>query len=143
MIAMVAALALLVTNRFRWFLLAHTTATEFRNLTVSDGAVWYVWALVLASPESMGWSSVALGRMDPNDSNFDLLQWRPRLRSKPKHFVVIIPLWMIALPSAAVATWTILRLRRRAGHCVCGYTLAGLPVQAPCPECGSTRPLAR
>ena len=143
MIALVATLALFVTNRFRWFLLAHTTATEFRNLTVSNGAVWYGWALVPASPESMGWNAAALGRMDPNDSNFEPLQWRPRLRSKPKNFVLIIPLWMIALPSAAVATWTFLSLRRRVGQCECGYTLAGLPAQAPCPECGSTRPLTR
>jgi hypothetical protein len=143
MIALVATLALFVTNRFRWFLLAHTTATEFRNLTVSNGAVWYGWALVPGSPESVGWSAVAHGRMDPNDSNFDPLQWRPRLRSKPKNFVVIIPLWMIALPSAAVAAWTIPSLRRRPGHCACGYTRAGIPAQAPCPECGGASPHAR
>jgi len=136
MIVFVASAAVFLVNRFRVFLVSHTTATEFRNLTVSNGAVWYGWASVQSDPSSIGWGSAAFGRMSPQDSNFDPLAWRPVLRSKPKNFVLVIPLWMIAVPSAAVAAWLIVISRRRAGHCECGYKLAGLTDLAPCPECG-------
>lgn len=138
-IALVATAALFVTNRFRWLLVSHTTASEFRNLTVSNGAVWYGWALVPASPDTRGWEAAAFGRTTPQDTNFDPVQWRPVLRSKAKNFVVVVPLWMIALPFAAIAAWSLACLRQRAGHCECGYSLTGLSVQTPCPECGRTR----
>ena len=143
LIALVATSALLVINRFRWFVVSHTSATEFRNLTVSNGAVWYGWALVTAPAGSEGWGATAAKRMGPQDSQFDPVQWWPVLVTKPRNAVVAIPLWMIALPSAAVAAWMLLALRRRAGHCECGYNLTGLLAEAPCPECGRSRIVAR
>jgi len=52
---------------------------------------------------------------------------------------VQVPLWMpllvFAIPSAIA--WERFARRRRRGTCaVCGYDLAGLPKDAPCPECG-------
>jgi hypothetical protein len=139
LIVLVGVSALFVVNRFRWFVVSHRTATQFRNLTVSNGAVWYGRALMPAYPGSEGWGATAAKRMGPQDSNFDPVRWLPLLRSKPNHVVIVIPLWMIALPSGAVAAWTYLISRQRPGHCECGYKLAGLPVQAPCPECGRAR----
>lgn len=139
MIVFVASAAVFVVNRFRVLLVSHTTPTEFRNLTVSNGAVWYGWALVPSSPGSLGWGAAAFGRMSPEDSNFDPLAWWPVLRSKPRNFVLVIPLWMIAVLSAAVAAAAARALRRRPGHCACGYALAGLRASDPCPECGRAR----
>lgn len=139
LIVLGATSALFVTNRFRWFLVSHTTASEFRNLTVSNGAVWYGWALAPASPDSEGWEAAAFRRTSPQDTNFDPVQWWPVLRNKAKNLVVVIPLWLIALPFAAIVAWSLVRLRQRAEHCECGYSLTGLPTQTPCPECGRTR----
>lgn len=142
LVALVATSTLFVVNHFRWFVMSHATATEFRNLTVSNGAVWYGWALVPTDPSNAGWNATAAKRRGPQDPSFDPLHWWPVLRNKPKNFVLNIPLWMIALPCGAVAAWMLLILRRRPGHCECGYKLAGLPALAPCPECGRTRTAA-
>lgn len=51
------------------------------------------------------------------------------------------PLWMPATLAAAGAlglTW--LGRRPPAGHCPCGYSLAGIAPRTPCPECGTMTP---
>lgn len=138
-VALVATSALFVTNRFRWFVVSYASATEFRNLTVSNGAVWYGWSLSPAFPGSEGWGAASVKRMSPQDSNFDPLRLWPVLSRRPKNTVFAIPLWMVALPSAVAAICLASGLRRRASQCECGYSLAGLPEEAPCPECGRAR----
>ncbi|MGH7132724.1 MAG: hypothetical protein ACREJO_12335 [Phycisphaerales bacterium] len=55
---------------------------------------------------------------------------------------VLVTLWpvcLLLLCSGSVMLWSARRARRRgvAGVCVkCGYSLAGLPAGASCPECG-------
>lgn len=69
------------------------------------------------------------------------------------------PIWTGLLANAAIFTalaWALVilvvlaaaaarrRLRRRRGLCLhCGYSRAGLPAAAPCPECGKPAPTAR
>jgi hypothetical protein len=136
---LVAMSVLFVVNRFRVFFLTHTTTTELRNLTVSNGALWYGWAQFPSSPQSAGWVFTAFGRMRPEDPNFDPLAWWPVMRSKPRNSVIVVPLWTIGVPAAIAAAWAGRSLRRRRGHCRCGYSLAGLADTTPCPECGSAR----
>lgn len=56
----------------------------------------------------------------------------------------IVPLWLIALPSAAVLIALLItpliraERRQRRGCCeACGYSLIGLPADHCCPECGT------
>ncbi len=49
---------------------------------------------------------------------------------------VFAPLWIVGtLLTVPPVVWLVERRRRRPGHCVCGYDLAGLPTKQ-CPECG-------
>src|SRR5262249_20025072 len=62
--------------------------------------------------------------------------------SLPHDWSVLVPIWMLALPSllTSATAWrldTLARRRARVGLCPkCGYNLAGLPPTSPCPECG-------
>lgn len=62
--------------------------------------------------------------------------------SKPRYWIVSVPLWALIVPLALAtgACWRLdSRARRREiiGTCPgCGYGRRGLPVSAECPECG-------
>lgn len=55
----------------------------------------------------------------------------------------VFPLWPLALPSLALASWWMIRVVRRWQHRMdglceeCGYTRVDLPAGAACPECGA------
>jgi hypothetical protein len=53
------------------------------------------------------------------------------------HRSVVIPLWSLALPSAAATALAWRRRPRSPQTCPCGYNRAGLPPGAPCPECAA------
>ena len=60
-----------------------------------------------------------------------------------EYWLIQIPYWIPTL--LCLATFALLfRVERRekrlarAGHCVCGYSLAGLADGAVCPECGTS-----
>ena len=78
----------------------------------------------------------------------ELPYWSPKWRSSgpPSAMTtVMVPLWLLVLPAAAVAAHFHRRLvaTRSAGCCrKCGYDTAGLAPGAACPECG-TRPRTR
>ena len=68
--------------------------------------------------------------------------WFPSWRNKPvESWTLQLPYWLPLLVCLAVFA-LIFRIERRekrlarAGHCVCGYSLAGLAEGAVCPECG-------
>ena len=135
-IALVLTSALFVVNRFYVFMVSHKTATAYRTLTVSNGALWYNWIPMSAPTGGEGWNGAVKKRPSHGDFDFGPIRWWPQRQHLPFHLLIAIPLWMFALPSAVLAAWTLFSLRRKPGHCECGYTLVGLPAQAPCPECG-------
>lgn len=51
---------------------------------------------------------------------------------------VDVPLWLLIalLAGPTLLLWQRERRRPRPGHCPCGYDLAGLALEAVCPECG-------
>ncbi|MEX2217387.1 MAG: hypothetical protein WD749_01395 [Phycisphaerales bacterium] len=55
---------------------------------------------------------------------------------------VDLPAWCAALIAAipTAALWRFDRRARLPGLCPCGYALAGLGDDSPCPECGRTNP---
>lgn len=70
----------------------------------------------------------------------------PKCEVEPNRVFVQIPFWILAViaGSASFAAWRFeaaAQRRARAGACVrCGYSLAGLPVGAVCPECSAKTP---
>lgn len=134
--ASVVVSGLFVLSRFRVMMVTHAGTNAVRSVMVSNGAIAYSWALTSTVSHGTGWAWNALERMGPQDTNFDPLLWWPALRNRPAYFVFAIPLWMIALPALALAAGTGRALRRRPGHCACGYARAGLAAESPCPECG-------
>ena len=75
-------------------------------------------------------------------SSYEHFRWGFQLQQGATHRVLTIPLWcpfLIALSSTTIAWRPDLLAARRAwkGYCVkCAYDRAGLPPDAPCPECG-------
>ncbi len=77
------------------------------------------------------------------DRNDDALEWWPTIRDSPASgelsFPLIYPMLGMLIPGIYLAY----RHRFRPGCCKrCGYDLAGLPTNVPCPECGRARPSA-
>ena len=74
--------------------------------------------------------------------------WSPKWRSSgpPSAMTtVMVPLWLLVLPAAAIAAIAHRRIRAAAtiGHCkACNYDRSGIPSTAPCPECGHSAPKA-
>ncbi len=135
--------AVTAVNPWRLFTVIHAGPRSFRSLALEAGSVQYGCADVANQPGEQGWFAYAHGPRGPRDPEFEPFFWWPRYVSKPGNFIVIIPLWMIALPSLAAAVWIGRGLGRRAGQCPCGYDLAGLPAGAKCPECGRSAAASR
>ncbi len=66
--------------------------------------------------------------------------WAWRFLNTPGQTTITRPLWGFAVLFAAAGAWLYYRSRRPLpGYCLCGYDLAGITHDAPCPECGRTR----
>lgn len=74
--------------------------------------------------------------------------WLPRLGTfkfggRSSASWVSIPGWMLFLAALipSIHAWRAVLQRRRIGLChACGYSLDGLPLGSPCPECGNASP---
>jgi hypothetical protein len=104
------------------------------RLTLGDGALTIEWFPKAPdiSPDSR-WST--------GDVEGPCVWWST-WRDHPTEPAVIVPLWypMVPLLGVTYLAWRLdarARGRTRRGECVaCGYSLAGLRLGAPCPECG-------
>ena len=119
---------------------------------------WGVWAKAGNGWEA-GWSRGVFA-LSTNDfltrwsfsisteaiQNPPVFSWWFHIESSAGNWLIIIPLWAIAVPLAGITAiaWrldTLARRRARAGLChQCHYDRAGLPSIAPCPECGASSP---
>jgi hypothetical protein len=63
------------------------------------------------------------------------LRWAPEF--SPSTGTGFVPLWPLLVIVVGLEVWLFPRVRHvAAGHCRCGYDLAGVDPGAPCPECG-------
>lgn len=102
------------------------------------GCAWYGLAWNAPRPNTHPWSNDGYGT------------WSPGKRGSGEPFLFPTrPLWpqlalnTLVFGAATFILWSVIfelrpYIRRRRGQCpVCGYSRTGLPVEAPCPECGS------
>ncbi len=109
-----------------------------------DGSVFSVqYARLDGVPLGGSGAGAKLAAMPPLPSAL----WRPRLdKGLYSNWILRVPFWIPTL--LCLATFALVfRIERRekrlarAGHCVCGYSLAGLADGAVCPECGKGKTL--
>ncbi len=63
--------------------------------------------------------------------------WQSRLDHISGAWTIRLPLALPLILFTTFAWWCWRKQRSpRPNHCPCGYNLAGLPADAPCPECG-------
>ena len=111
------------------------------SLSLRTGTVSYLWTthekrLEIISktgyPLQRQWNWYCSPRQVP-------MEWWGGFTQIPGRAAIWAPLWPFTLAGGTVALLCWRRRRRlaRIGCCkVCGYSLAGLPAGAPCPECG-------
>jgi hypothetical protein len=150
------ALGLLVTGvgvwsgwwRFNW-------RQNDRRFHIFYGHVWFgvvdgnegdeiVWNVERHVERSVGWEFRADNELTPHDDSLvDLVvvSYKVDHWSKgPKWHISLWPIPLLLWTPAALLLRSGILARRRAttGHCAkCGYSLAGLAADAPCPECGT------
>jgi hypothetical protein len=113
---------------------------------LAGGAFSAEWMVPAANGSVSGFGNPGFRvvRRDPWD-----IALRPRYRAAGTLRVLVVPLWIPTLLTAA-ACWRLAVLLRRhtdPGRCPCGYPLVGLSRGAACPECGrvadATPPVTR
>ncbi len=115
-----------------------TLIGSHHTLQCSSGLLIWQWSISDLSNELVGMSHFGplyLGRSDGP------LEWSIAVRDTPvggdAALPLIYPMLATLIPGIIIAY----RHRFRPGHCRrCGYDLAGLEGDAPCPECGRAGP---
>jgi ssDNA-binding Zn-finger/Zn-ribbon topoisomerase 1 len=134
------------------FLLAWTTS-RFQTISFVDAPAIRE---VRISSLGLQYSHTRLGRFgSPRGWNFELpptpAPWlnRPFFENTSGYTIVLIPHWLSTLPLliTSATAWllhpfaTRRERARQLSHCPkCNYSRAGLPENAPCPECGARAP---
>jgi hypothetical protein len=110
----------------------HFTAHATTALVVSSLATWLIVGLIIPS------LTVRLAFLAAAPAAIFI--FKP---AGPTGVALLIAWWFAAC-SAGLAWWAWLApLERSDGHCpACGYSRAGLPATAPCPECGASPALS-
>ena len=111
---------------------------KHHNIFIVFGNFSYSYADESQMRADRGWTSPVWIYTLDQPASFVLIEQWPSVEPS----WVKMPLWIPAIISLAVGMPAFVTLRRRArtlknGACLkCGYVLTGLPLAAPCPECG-------
>ncbi|MFG0284295.1 MAG: hypothetical protein ACF8R7_07720 [Phycisphaerales bacterium JB039] len=114
-----------------------------RSIWIESGNLRYVWAYPPNAREEQTPQGLTFGRYwwQPRYSMRQRTCWLPKWEDQGTWHSLHVPLWPLAALGAggALLAWRMGRRRASAELCQrCGYSLAGLPAGAPCPECGRT-----
>lgn len=107
------------------------------DAALTGGCLWLRTGDGFQRDGSWHWYATQPRRWLPTSNRYSIsgaLNWRE----------TFVPLWMFwggAITAAIVMGPLARARRRRRGLCLrCGYSLAGLATEAPCPECGNRAP---
>lgn len=114
------------------------------NLRIADR----MYTLLLADGRLAGHSSGVTPWSDAHQFTIEPVSWSFELKVLPRierigwlGYIVVLPLWLLALPIWCITfiNWRRSRPKRAAHECSkCGYDLSGAPADAQlCPECGA------
>ena len=118
------------------FLLCPMWSPRGARLWIGNGAVGYQGGEAVSPPDFHLFRAGTFPFSGP-------AVWKPVVAKNALGTLVIVPIWIAAIPIAAAsfAMWRmdIRRSRRiRSGLCLrCAYDRRGLAIDAACPECGS------
>ena len=109
-----------------WFGLRVSLFSDRRLVVRSGGVVDSHWLPNTMLPSGDGFYR--------HDAEF---QWRPMEWTFSLGWSKFYPIWILALPLAALTTWLWHLDRSKPGVCsACNYDLTGLAPGSTCPECG-------
>jgi hypothetical protein len=127
---------LLIGCDYRWM---SPEGRSLLGLTLFKGVLSvsvYVGEVSRAERVGIHWSFL-------RDASFDLFPWKWRYRHHTTKtffdFPGLLPIFLVAIPTALMWGTHIRDRRRKPGTCPkCGYEITGLMGKEACPECGTT-----
>lgn len=99
---------------------------------------------ILEGEQSKYWRATWFSPIQAERRSRPMWLWKPQMEvivsPTGRRYRVMMPLWLVMIPSTVLVAWCGLTRSRRTGECLgCGYSRVGLPDSVPCPECGANR----